>query len=60
MRCAIGHGNADVISDEASRIKVRIVKTNEDFMIARHVSSTLGWKRAQRRRISGPVGCRAT
>jgi acetate kinase len=38
--------NADVISHETSQVKVRIVKTNEDLMIARHVSSTLGWNRA--------------
>ena len=37
--------NADVISDEKSQVKVRIIKTNEDLMIARHVNSTLGWTR---------------
>ncbi len=36
--------NADVISKRESRVKVRVVKTNEDLMIARHVQSTLGWQ----------------
>ena len=35
--------NADEISAEKSPVKVRIVKTDEDLMIARHVRSTLGW-----------------
>ena len=46
--------NADVISDEKSQVKVRIIKTNEDLMIARHVSSTLGWTRALTRKNQRP------
>lgn len=36
--------NADLISLSQSHVKVRVVKTNEDLMIARHVQSTLGWQ----------------
>jgi acetate kinase len=36
--------NADLISSPQSRVKVRVVKTNEDLTIARHVQSTLGWQ----------------
>jgi acetate kinase len=36
--------NAALISPPDSRVKVRIVKTNEDLMIVRHVLSALGWK----------------
>jgi acetate kinase len=35
--------NAALISLPESRVKVRVIKTNEDLMIARHVSSVLGW-----------------
>jgi acetate kinase len=35
-------GNADLISDAESRVKVRVVKTNEDLMIARHVNGLFG------------------
>ncbi len=34
----------DLISPPGRRVKVRVVKTNEDLMIARHVQSTLGWR----------------
>jgi acetate kinase len=34
--------NAALLSPPESRVKVRVVKTNEDLMIARHVLSTLG------------------
>ncbi len=36
--------NAELISSAESRVRVRVVKTNEDLMIARHVQSLLGWK----------------
>lgn len=35
--------NAAVISARESRVKVRMIKTNEDVMIVRHVVSALGW-----------------
>jgi acetate kinase len=35
--------NAAVISPPQSRVRVRVIRTNEDLMIARHVRSTLGW-----------------
>jgi acetate kinase len=35
--------NAAVISPPESRVKVRVIETNEDLMIARHVCGTLGW-----------------
>jgi acetate kinase len=38
--------NADLISTPESRVRVRVVKTNEDLMIARHVVSVLGWRTA--------------
>lgn len=41
---ASNDANAGVISDRASRVRVRVVATNEDLMIARHVRSLLGWK----------------
>lgn len=34
--------NAALLSPPDSRVKVRVIKTNEDLMIARHVLSTLG------------------
>jgi acetate kinase len=33
--------HADVISQERSRVTVRVVKTDESLMIARHVVATL-------------------
>jgi len=36
--------NAPLISSAESRAKVRVIKTNEDLMIVRHVVSLLGWK----------------
>ncbi len=36
--------NAELISSAESRVRVRVVKTNEDLMIARHVQSLPGWK----------------
>jgi acetate kinase len=38
--------NAGLISSPESRVRVRVVKTNEDLMIARHVVSVLGWATA--------------
>lgn len=35
--------NEAVISAAESRVKARVVKTNEDIMIVRHVRSALGW-----------------
>jgi acetate kinase len=35
--------NAEVISAPDGRVKVRVVKTNEDLMIARHTATVLGW-----------------
>jgi acetate kinase len=35
--------NAEVISAVDGRVKVRVVKTNEDLMIARHTATVLGW-----------------
>jgi acetate kinase len=35
--------DAAVISSQASRVKVRVIKTSEDRMILRHVLSALGW-----------------
>jgi acetate kinase len=39
--------NADIISPSGSGVSVRVIKTNEDLMIVRHVLATLGWKRAE-------------
>jgi acetate kinase len=38
--------NAALISSPTSGVKVRVIKTNEDLMIVRHVLSTLGWTNA--------------
>jgi acetate kinase len=35
--------NAPLISHSESQVKVRVIKTDEDRMIMRHVVSTLGW-----------------
>jgi acetate kinase len=35
--------NAAVISKPESRVKVRVIETDEDLMIVRHVCATLGW-----------------
>jgi acetate kinase len=40
---ASNEANAALLSPPGSRVKVRIVKTNEDLMIARHVREVLGW-----------------
>jgi acetate kinase len=36
--------NAGLISSAESRVKVRVIKTDEDRMIVRHVRSILGWR----------------
>jgi acetate kinase len=38
--------NAAIISPADSHVRVRVVKTNEDLMIVRHVRSVLGWSAA--------------
>ena len=38
--------NAPLISSSESNAKVRVIKTNEDLMIVRHVLSVLGWTKA--------------
>jgi acetate kinase len=38
--------NAALISSAESRVKVRVIHTNEDLMIVRHVRSALGWTNA--------------
>ncbi len=43
---ASNESNAALISHADSRVKVRVIKTNEDLMIMRHVCSTLGWAAA--------------
>ena len=35
--------NAALISPPEGRVKVRVIETNEDLMIVRHVLSALGW-----------------
>jgi acetate kinase len=44
LNASSNEANAAVISSPESRVKVRVIKTNEDLMIARHVVSALGWK----------------
>lgn len=43
---ASNEANSPVISSAESTVKVRIINTNEDLMIVRHVRSTLGWTNA--------------
>jgi len=43
LDAASNEANAELISSPASGVKVRVIKTNEDLMIVRHVLSTLGW-----------------
>lgn len=40
---ASNEANAALISAPESRVKVRVVNTNEDLMIVRHVCTVLGW-----------------
>lgn len=46
LDAASNEANAALISSSASGVKVRVIKTNEDLMIVRHVMSTLGWTNA--------------
>jgi len=46
LDASCNEANAALISPPESRVKVRIVKTNEDLMIVRHVLSALGWTSA--------------
>jgi acetate kinase len=43
---AANEANAAVISPAEGRVRVRIIKTNEDLMIVRHVLSVMGWRNA--------------
>ena len=43
---AANEANAAVISPAESRVRVRVIKTNEDLMIVRHVLSAMGWRNA--------------
>jgi acetate kinase len=44
MEASFNEANAPVISSSEGRVKVRVIKTNEDLMIMRHVASALGWR----------------
>ncbi len=39
--------NAPLISTPESRVRVRVIRTNEDLMIMQHVRSALGWTNTQ-------------
>lgn len=43
---ATNGANSFVISGAESRVRVRVIETNEDLMIVRHVVSALGWTNA--------------
>lgn len=43
LDASCNEANAALISSPESRVKVRVIKTNEDLMIVRHVVSALGW-----------------
>jgi acetate kinase len=43
LHAASNGPDAGLISSPGSRVPVRVIKTNEDLMIARHVLATLGW-----------------
>jgi len=43
---AANDANAALISAGDSRVRVRVIETNEDLMIVRHVVSLLGWTNA--------------
>jgi acetate kinase len=43
LDAASNEANAAMISSSESRVKVRVINTNEDLMIVRHVLSELGW-----------------
>jgi len=46
LHAPCNEANAALLSPPESRVKVRVIKTNEDLMIVRHVRSTLGWTNA--------------
>jgi acetate kinase len=46
LHAASNEADAPLISSPGSRVQVRVIKTNEDLMIARHVVATLGWAKA--------------
>jgi acetate kinase len=46
LDAARNQANADLISSPEASVKVRVIKTNEDLMIALHVAATLGWTKA--------------
>jgi acetate kinase len=46
LDAASNEANAALISFPASGVKVRVIKTNEDLMIVRHVLSTLRWTKS--------------
>jgi len=46
LDAASNEANAALISSAASGVKVRVIITNEDLMIVRHVLSTLGWTKS--------------
>src|SRR6202158_3769359 len=46
LDAASNEANAALISTADSSVKVRVIKTNEDLMIVRHVLSALGWTSA--------------
>ena len=46
LDAANNEANAALISSPASGVRVRVIKTNEDLMIVRHVLSTLGWTKS--------------
>jgi acetate kinase len=48
LDASCNESNAPVISASDSRVKVRVVKTNEDLSIVRHVRSVLDWNDAER------------
>jgi acetate kinase len=43
LDAASNEANAALISSAASGVRVRVMQTNEDLMIVRHVLSTFGW-----------------
>jgi acetate kinase len=43
LDAALNGANAPLISSPESRVKTRVIKTNEDLMIVRHVRDVLGW-----------------
>jgi acetate kinase len=46
LDAAANDANAGLISAGDSRVRVRVIETNEDLMIVRHVVSLLGWTNA--------------